>query len=47
MVPESSVTEPVTSTTVMSGVSFVPVTVTLTLEVVKSGSCPERSGELS
>ena len=47
MVLVSSMTEPVTSTTVMSGVSFVPVTVTVTVEVVKSGSCPARSGELS
>ena len=43
----SSVTPPVTSTTVMSGLSLVPVMVTLTVVVAASASCPVRSGELS
>ena len=36
-----------TSTIVMSGLSLVPVMVTVTVVVVKSASCPVRSGELS
>ena len=38
VVAVSSVTAPVTSTMVMSGVSLVPVMVTVTVVVVKSGS---------
>ena len=42
MVLVSSVTVPVTSITVISGVSLVPVIVTVTVEVVRSESWPAR-----